>query len=80
MKRIVSGGLLVLTCGILLGVFSALASTRFDLCDQAPTPQLPLRVASLANVPAPTPAPPREIVTVQIQTDHPDLEVGWAEN
>ncbi len=80
MQKIVSGWLLLLTCVVLIGVFVALAGRRFEICDDTPLPRLPARAASIANSPAPTPAPPRELVTLQIQADKPGLEVSWADN
>jgi hypothetical protein len=80
MQKVASGGLLLLTCGILIGVFVCLASRRFEVCDETPLPRLPARVASVANSPAPTPAPPRELVTLQIQADKSGLEVSWADD
>jgi hypothetical protein len=80
MRRTASGALVLLTSGILIGVFVALASRRFEVCDETPLPRLPARVAAVANSPAPTPAPPRELVTLQIQADKSGLEVSWADN
>jgi hypothetical protein len=80
MQRIAPRGLLLLTCGILIGVSAARASPRFEICDETPLPPLSARVAAMADSPSPTPAPPREVVTVQIQADKPGLEVSWADN
>ena len=80
MKKIVSVAMLALTCFVLIGVLVALANARFEVCDPAALPKAFSHVASNANAPSPTPAPPRGIVTLQIQADHSELEVGWAEN
>ncbi len=78
MQRLVSGGLWLFTCGILTAVFVALATHRFEICDETPRP--PACAATTANAPAPTPAPPRQVVTLQIQADKSGLEVSWADN
>jgi hypothetical protein len=80
MKKIISGGMLLLTCCVLLGVFVALANCRFEFCDPASMAHTLPQVACNASVPTPTLAPSRELVSLQIETDRSDLEVGWAEN
>jgi hypothetical protein len=80
MKKILSGAMLVLTCSTLIGLFVALNSARFEVCEPVALPEALSSVASAINAPSPTLAPPREVVTLQIQTDHPEIEVGWAEN
>jgi hypothetical protein len=80
MQKIAPRGLLILTCAILIAVFVALASHRFEICDETPLPPSPAQTAAMANSPAPTLAPPREVVTLQIQADKPGLEVSWADN
>jgi hypothetical protein len=80
MRKIVSIGMLILTCSVLVSILVALANARFDVCDPASMPKMLSHVASNSNAPAPTPAPPRGFVTLQVQTDHSELEVGWAEN
>jgi hypothetical protein len=79
MQKIISAGLLLLTCGILSSVFVALASWRFEICDDT-LPPLPARGEARADSPAPTPAPPRGLVTLRIQADKPGFEVSWADN
>lgn len=80
MERIVSGGLVALTGCILIALFVALANTRFDPCFEPPLSQWTPHIASLANAPSPTPAPPRALVTVKIQADESDLEIDWADS
>jgi hypothetical protein len=78
MKTMVSGFLVVLTCGVVMAVLAALAMGRFELCDETPSARPPVHVASAPNAPSPTPAPRPDVVTIQVQADKPDLEVGWA--
>jgi hypothetical protein len=80
MKTIVSAAMLVLTCSVLVGLFVALTNYRFEDCEPAALSETALHVASNTNAPCPTLAPPRGTVTLQIQTDHSELEVSWAEN
>jgi hypothetical protein len=61
-----------------LGLF--LSTSQLEYCGQSDAfrPQPPCVNAS-QNA-SPTPAPPKKVVWIQIETDKPDLEVGWLQN
>jgi hypothetical protein len=80
MKKVASRAIWVAICSTFVAVFVAWTGRRFDPCEPVANWRLCMPAAPGADSPAPTPAPPRALVVVQVQTDRPDLEVGWAEN
>ena len=86
MKQITSCISLILASGALTGVLVVLATSLSESYGPTPAPRPPIAAVSQApvgpQVPVgePTPAPPREVVYIQVQADKSGLEVGWADN
>ena len=80
MKQITSRIFSILAGGVLVGVLVVLAASRPESRSPTPAPQPPVAAVSQAPVGEPTPAPPREVVYIQVQADKSGLEVGWADN
>jgi hypothetical protein len=80
MKSITSCLSLSLAGAVLLIAMTLLATSRLEYCGQ-PEALRPQRDSSTAvETRSPTLAPPQEVVFVRVETDKPDLEIGWAEN
>ena len=79
MKQRTSRIFLLLACGVLVGILVVLAASRPECHSPTPVPQPPASAVSQAPVGEPTPAPPREVVYIQVQADKSGLEVGWAD-
>jgi hypothetical protein len=77
MTSIASRVPLILTAAVLLSTAMLLATGRLEYCGQpeALQPRIEAVVAT-----RPTLAPPKNVVFVRVETDKPDLEVGWANN
>jgi hypothetical protein len=63
----------------LLAAMVLLLTHPLEYCGQ-PATWRPAATVRVAKRLAPTPAPPQKLVYVNVETDKPDLEVGWAEN
>jgi hypothetical protein len=79
MTSIASRLALIVTGVILMALMAVLASSRSDDCG---TVDMPKRLANAAaeNGPTPTLAPPQKFVFLRVESDKPDIQVGWAEN
>ena len=80
MKPIASRIPLILTGMILLSTAALLTSSRLEYCGQPEALQPRVEAVIAAKTPRPTLAPPKNVVFIQVETDKPDLEVGWANN
>jgi hypothetical protein len=78
-KPIASRFALILTGTILLATMVVLATSRPEDCDPVDIPP-PHVKATAADAPTPTLAPPQTLVFVRVESDKPDIQVGWAEN
>ena len=70
---------LILAGAVLLSMVVALATSRPEYCGPLDTPRLHASSAS-ARARVPTPAPPENLVFVKVESDKPDIQIGWAEN
>ncbi len=66
----------LITGTIVVSMMFVLGTNRLAYCGQAEL--LPRHVETLAAR-WPTPAPPPNVVFVHIETDEPDLQIGWAD-
>ena len=80
MKPPVTGLPLLLTAAVLLTTAIFLGTGRLEYCGQPEALRPPSGVSTAAKTDSPTPAPPRQVVFIQIETDKSDLEIGWIEN
>ena len=80
MKPITSRFALVLAGTTLLGSMAVLATSRPEECSPPDMPKPHVVTAASANAPAPTLAPPQNLVFVRVESDKPDIQVGWADN
>jgi hypothetical protein len=80
MKSITSRLALILTGAILAVAMVVLATSRPEYC--GPVDVLKPHVEAKTSAPAGTPtlAPRQNLVVVQVESDRPDIQVGWAEN
>jgi hypothetical protein len=68
---------LILTGGLLMAGVMLLYTGRLEYCGRAEVLNPHVNVQTVANAPAPTLAPPRKVVFVQVEADKSDLEVTW---
>ena len=80
MKLIASRSPLILAGTLLLAAMCLLTTSRLEYCGQAETLRPRIDALTAMKAPVPTLAPPQEVVFIRVETDKPDLEVGWAEN
>ncbi len=80
MKSITSRVALILSGAVLLAMLAVLAISRPESCGPVDVPQPHAESASSASAPSPTLAPPQNLVFVHVESDKPDIEIGWAEN
>ena len=71
---------MVLTGAILLAMTAVLATSRPEDCGPLDIPRPHVESAASASAPTPTLAPPQNLVFVRVESDKPDIQVGWAEN
>jgi hypothetical protein len=68
-----------LLAGIVLSaVMVLLATSRPEYCGQPNV--LASHFEATEDAPSPTLAPPQKVVVVFVETDKPDIEIGWAKN
>jgi len=79
MKLIASRFALALAGMILIAMTVALATSRPDDCGQLACPRPQVNTAAV-GAPTPTLAPPQNLVFVRVESDKPDIQIGWAEN
>lgn len=80
MKLIVARLPVIFTSIVLLAAAAMLTAGRLEYCGQPDTLRPQNKAATAAESSGPTLAPPQKIVFVQVETDKPDLEIGWVEN
>jgi hypothetical protein len=80
MRSITSQLALVLAGTILLGLLAVLATSRPEYCGPVDAPRSHAQAAKSISSQAPTLAPQQNVVVVQVESDRPDIEIGWAEN
>jgi hypothetical protein len=68
----------LLTVIVLSAVMVVLATSRPEYCGQSNAVES--RLEATADAPSPTLAPPQKMVVVFVETDKPDIEIGWANN
>jgi hypothetical protein len=71
---------LILAGGVLLIGAMLLATNRLEYCGQPAALRPSIGVVAAAPTHTPTLAPPQKAIFVRIESDEPNLEVGWAEN
>ena len=79
MKLIAPRFSLILAGTILFAALLTLTTSRPEDCGSLDRPAPHVKAAS-ANAPAPTLAPPQNLVFVRVESDKPDIQIGWAEN
>jgi hypothetical protein len=79
MKPIASRLALVLSDMILLAVLVVLATGHSEDCSPPVIPASPASAVAAAGTPTPTLAPQHRLVFVRVESDKPDIQVGWAE-
>jgi hypothetical protein len=79
-KSIASHVSLVLAGVVLAAAMVLLSSSQLEYCGQPSVMQSNRTAASMCQSQAPTLAPPQKVVFVHIETDKPDVEIGWLEN
>ena len=80
MRRITSQLALVLAGTILFAAISLLAASRPEDCSPLDMPKPHVAAVASANAATPTLAPPQNLVFVKVESDKPDIQVGWADN
>jgi hypothetical protein len=80
MKSIASCIPLILTVAVLLAATMLLNTDRLEYCGQPEALRQRSHVGATAEKHGPTLAPPQKVVFVRIESDKPNLEIGWAEN
>ncbi len=80
MKSIAVRVPLILTALVLLSAAVLLASSRLEYCGQPEALQPRVEAVVAVKTQWPTLAPPQKMVFIRVETDKPDLEVGWAKN
>jgi hypothetical protein len=80
MESIASRISLILTGAVLLAAVLLLCNSRLEYCGQPNALRPHSAAVSMGESQGPTLAPPQKVVFVQIETDKPDLEIGWLEN
>jgi hypothetical protein len=80
MRSIASRVPLILAGVVLLSTAVLLSTGRLEYCGQPEALQPRVEAVVAAKTAWPTLAPPKNVVFIQVETDKPDLEVGWANN
>ena len=80
MRSITSRLALILTGVTLAATMVVLATSRPEYCGPLDIPRPRAEAATSASASTPTPAPPQNLVFVRVESDKPDIEIGWAEN
>jgi hypothetical protein len=80
MKSISSRVALVLAGGIVPIVLTVLAVGQPEYCGPVGVCRPHIEAPTSPSTGTPTLAPPQSLVVVQVETDKPDLKIGWAEN
>ncbi len=80
MKSIATRVPLILTAIVLLSAAVLLATSRLEYCGQPEALRPRSEVVVAAKTQWPTLAPPQKMVFIRVETDKPDLQVGWAPN
>jgi hypothetical protein len=67
--------------GILVpALLTALSASRPEYCSLVDTSRPHAAAATSAVGPTPTLAPQQSLVVVQVESDRPDIKIGWADN
>jgi hypothetical protein len=80
MKSLATAISFVLTGVTLLVMAFLLSTNQLEYCGQSEALRSQNHIAGTTEAASPTPAPPQKVVFIQIETDKPDLEVGWMKN
>ena len=80
MKSITSRLALILAGAILSATMVMLATSRPEYCGPIDAPRPYAAAATSASAPTPTLAPRQGLVVVKVESDRPDIQVGWADN
>jgi hypothetical protein len=80
MRSITSRFALILTVAILSATMVMLATSRPEYCGPIDIPRSHAEAATSASLCTPTLAPRQNLVVVQVESDRPDIQIGWAEN
>ena len=80
MKSFASRISLVLTVAILSAATMLFNTSRLEYCGQPDALRPRSDTGILSETAMPTLAPPQKVVFVQVESDRPDLEIGWVDN
>jgi hypothetical protein len=80
MKSIASRVPLILTAIVLVSAAVLLATSRLEYCGQPESLRPRVEAVVAEKTQWPTLAPPQKMVFIRVETDKPDLEIGWAKN
>lgn len=80
MKSIAPRLALALAGVILFGLMAVLATSRPEYCGPFDAPRSHAHAAKSISSQSPTLAPPPNVVVVRVESDRPDIQIGWAEN
>ena len=80
MKSITSRLALILTGATLALTMAVLATSRPEYCGPIDMPKPHVEARTPVSYGTPTLAPRQNQVVVQVESDRPDIQVGWAEN
>jgi hypothetical protein len=78
MKIIASRLLLTISCAVLVALIAMFSGHPLEYCGQPDVLRPRADRLPVTEACRPTPAPPQNVVVVQVETDRPGLEVGWA--
>jgi len=80
MRSIASRLALILAGTILSATMVMLATSRPEYCGPIDIPRPHAEPVASASASTPTLAPRQNLVVVQVESDRPDIQIGWAEN
>jgi hypothetical protein len=80
MRTFTSRLALVLAGAILTATMLMLATSRPEYCGPIDIPRPHAQAATSASAATPTLAPRQSLVVVQVESDKPDIQIGWADN
>jgi hypothetical protein len=80
MKLIASRFAFVLAVAVLSTTMVMLATSRLEYCGPIDIPRAHVDATISVSASTPTLAPRQNLVVVQVESDRPDIQVGWADN
>jgi hypothetical protein len=80
MKSIPSRVALILAGAIVPALLVVLTACRPEYCGPVDISRSHAEAAASTSARTPTLAPPQNLVVVRVESDRPDIKIGWAEN